>query len=123
MHGGVTPSPLGLLKSTSTIEFQQVTPPSSTHFHTPDRVIALFLRRHVYEHNGGEVDERYIMESGDKNVRPKQRIRETSESTSRAGNLIELMGRNFKTGFDEIFPPVEEPIRHEEYRKKMMRQS
>src|ERR1035437_8089010 len=33
-HGGVTPSPLGLLKSTSTIEFQQVTPPSSTHFRT-----------------------------------------------------------------------------------------
>jgi hypothetical protein len=38
--GGVTPSPLGLLKSTSTIEFQQVTPPSSTHIRTPDSVIA-----------------------------------------------------------------------------------
>jgi len=30
---------LGLLKTTSTIAFQQVTPPSSTHFRTPDSVI------------------------------------------------------------------------------------
>ncbi|MEJ7668077.1 MAG: hypothetical protein WKH97_04945 [Casimicrobiaceae bacterium] len=29
------------LKPTSTIEFQQVTPPSSTHFHTPLSSIAL----------------------------------------------------------------------------------
>jgi hypothetical protein len=39
LHGGVTPC--WLLKPISTIEFQQVTPPSSTHHRrTPDSVIA-----------------------------------------------------------------------------------
>jgi hypothetical protein len=38
LHGGVTP--LWTLKLISTIEFQQVTPPSSTHRCTPDSVIA-----------------------------------------------------------------------------------
>lgn len=85
-------------------------------------ITRMFLRRHVYEHNGGEVDERYISESGDTTVRPKQRIRETSESTSRAASLIEIIGRKFKTGFDEIFPPVENPIQHEEWRKKIKAQ-
>lgn len=86
-------------------------------------ITRMFLRRHVYEHNGGEVDERYIKESGDTSVRPKQRIRETNESTSHAANLIETIGRNFKVGFDEIFPPVETPIRYEEHRKQMVRRS
>ena len=86
-------------------------------------ITRMFLRRHVYEHNGGEVDERYITESGDTTVRPKQRIRESSESTLRATNVIEILGRNFKTGFDEIFPPVEAPIRYEERRKQMIGQS
>jgi hypothetical protein len=40
--GGVTPF-IGLLKTTSTIAFQQVTPPSSTHRRTPDSVIAHFF--------------------------------------------------------------------------------
>jgi hypothetical protein len=86
-------------------------------------ITRMFLRRHVYEHNGGEVDERYIKESGDATVRPKQRIRETRESTSRAADLIETMGRSFKSGFDEIFPPVDAPVRYEEHRKQMMRKS
>ena len=84
-------------------------------------ITRMFLRRHVYEHNGGEVDERYIKESGDTDVRPKQRIRETADSTSHAADVIEIMARNFKTGFDEMFPPVEAPIRYEERRKQMMR--
>lgn len=84
-------------------------------------IVRMFLRRHVYEHNGGEVDERYIKESGDASVQPKQRIRETSESTLRAASLIEKLGYNFKVGFDEIFPPVEMPIQHEEHRKQMMK--
>jgi hypothetical protein len=83
----------------------------------------MFLRRHVYEHNGGEVDARYITESGDTTVRTKQRIRETAESTSRVADLIERMGQNFKIGFDEIFPGVRRPIEYEESRKKMRRKS
>ncbi|OTP74276.1 hypothetical protein [Caballeronia sordidicola] len=38
-----------------------------------------FHRRHVYEHNGGEVDERYLKESGDTTVWLKQHIHETQE--------------------------------------------
>jgi hypothetical protein len=82
-------------------------------------IARMFLRRHVYEHNGGEVDERYIRESGDITVRPKQRIHETSDSTMRAANLIEAIARNFKSGFDEIFPAVSAPVQYEEHRKKM----
>jgi hypothetical protein len=85
-------------------------------------ITRMFLRRHVYEHNGGEVDDRYINESGDTTVRPKQRIRETSESTTRAASVVETMGRNFKAGFDEMFPSVGAPVEYEERRQKMMRQ-
>ncbi len=42
LHGGVTPC--WSLKPISTIEFQQVTPPSSTHIRTQDSVIAPLLR-------------------------------------------------------------------------------
>ncbi len=45
--------------------------------------IRMFHRRHVYEHSGGEVDEKYIRDSGDSTVRPKQTIRKTSESAQR----------------------------------------
>jgi len=37
----------------------------------------LFYRRHVYEHKGGEADEKYIAESRDNSVRPKQALHET----------------------------------------------
>lgn len=81
-------------------------------------ITRMFLRRHVYEHNGGEVDERYITESGDTTVRLKQRIRETAESTTRAVALVKTMARNFKNGFDDIFPPVRTPVQYEEERKR-----
>ena len=38
---------------------------------------------HIYEHNGGEVDEKYIKNSGDTSVRIKQVIRETSQTVNR----------------------------------------
>ena len=37
----------------------------------------MFYRRHVYEHNGGEVDQKYLDNSGDSSVRLKQHIRGT----------------------------------------------
>lgn len=43
----------------------------------------LFHRRHIYEHNGGEADEKYIADSGDTSVRPKQAVHETQESAHR----------------------------------------
>lgn len=45
-----------------------------------DFATLMFFRRHVYEHNGGEADERYIKESGDTSVRIKQVMRESSET-------------------------------------------
>ena len=34
----------------------------------------MFHRRHVYEHNGGEVDQNYLDKSGDTTVRLRQHI-------------------------------------------------
>lgn len=76
-----------------------------------DFAVLMFHRRHVYEHNGGEVDGKYIRDSGDTTVRPKQVIRETPESASRTTELVIKMGRNLHKGFHEIFPVEEAPIR------------
>ena len=64
-----------------------------------------------YEHNGGEVDERYIRESGDASVRPKQVIRESRETVLRTADLVMKMGRNIHDGFHEIFAPEEMPLK------------
>ena len=70
-----------------------------------DFAALMFCRRHGYEHNGGEVDERYIRESGDTSVRPKQAVRESSETVLRTADLVVKMGRNIYDGFHEIFAP------------------
>ena len=69
----------------------------------------MFHRRHVYEHKGGEADEKYIADSGD-SVRPKQALRETRESAHRTIELVGRIAGNLHTGFHDIFPPLEEPI-------------
>jgi hypothetical protein len=58
----------------------------------------MFQRRHVYEHNGGEVDERYLEKSGDTSVRLKRVIRETLENVHRLANLLLRCGRNLHDG-------------------------
>jgi len=73
----------------------------------------MFYRRHVYEHKGGEADARYIAESGD-DVRPKQALRETRESVHRLANCIVRLGTNLHSGFQDIFPPIKEPIQQRE---------
>ena len=74
----------------------------------------MFHRRHVYEHRGGEADEKYIADSGD-NVRPKQALRETQESAHRTASFVLKLAGNIHRGFHEMFPPREEPIkRHED---------
>jgi hypothetical protein len=62
----------------------------------------MFLRRHVYEHNGGEADEDYIAQSGDTSVRLKQSLRETQESAHRTVGLVSRMAANLHKGFQEI---------------------
>jgi hypothetical protein len=80
----------------------------------------MFLRRHVYEHNGGEVDQRYLDESGDTSVRLKQALREPPDSIFRMTGLILRMARNLHQGFHELFPPTEKPVKmHRETRARL----
>lgn len=64
----------------------------------------MFFRRHVYEHNGGEADEKYITQSGDNSIRPKQALRETQESAHRLVSAIAKLARNLHRGFHTLFP-------------------
>lgn len=66
----------------------------------------MFHRRHVYEHKGGEADEKYILDSGDTSVRLKQALHETQESAHRLVTLVGRLAGNLHRGFHEIFPPV-----------------
>lgn len=69
----------------------------------------MFHRRHVYEHRGGEADEKYIRDSGDQ-VRMKQALRETQESAHRTASLVVKLATNLHKGFHDIFPPIQGPI-------------
>ena len=87
-----------------------------------DFATLMFFRRHVYEHNGGEADERYIEESGDTSVRVKQVIRESSETALRICDLVIRMGRNMHNGFHKIFPPEKAPLKYESDRKRRLKE-
>src|SRR5262249_28639764 len=71
----------------------------------------MFLRRHVYEHDGGQVTQRYLDESGDTSVKLRQSLREDVESVFKTTGLILRMARNLHEGFHALFPPTEAPIR------------
>jgi hypothetical protein len=87
---------------------------------SPDEafIVLMFQRRHVYEHNGGEADERYITESGDTSVRPKQLLRDSRESVERLCDLLPTIASNFADGFHSIFPPEEKPVQIHSGQKK-----
>jgi hypothetical protein len=82
----------------------------------------MFHRRHVYEHGGGEVDEKYIQDSGDTSVRPKQYIRETPETAHQLASLLVRIARNLHEGFHSIFPPNKEPIEATAAQKRRLQQ-
>ena len=82
-------------------------------------ITRMFHRRHVYEHNGGEVDEKYIADTGDTSVKVKQALHETETSAFDTANSILKMARNFHDGFHQIFPPEQKAI---ELRKGRMLQ-
>lgn len=71
----------------------------------------MFHRRHVYEHKGGEADEKYIEDSGDKTVKIKQALHETQQSANQTLNLVLRMAQNLHTGFHSIFPPEALPLK------------
>ena len=78
-----------------------------------DRAFAslMFHRRHIYEHNGGEADQRYLEQSGDGTVRLKQLVKETRQSAHRIIGVCLRMARNVHAGFHELFPPDSTYIR------------
>lgn len=78
----------------------------------------MFCRRHLYEHNGGEVDEKYIEKSGDTTVRLKQVIRETQEGAHALLGNLTRMARNLHAGFHELIEVVPGPIQAFEDKKK-----
>lgn len=79
--------------------------------------VRMFHRRHVYEHKGGEADEKYISESGD-NVRIKQVLHESQESAHRISSIVMKLGANVHGAFHEILPPLDDPIRRHTSMKK-----
>lgn len=79
-----------------------------------DFIQRMFLRRHVYEHNGGE-------KSGDTSVRVKQHLSETLGDVHHLlGSLDQLAGL-IHAGFHELIPPIEEPITR--YQDRLARQA
>jgi hypothetical protein len=70
----------------------------------------MFHRRHVYEHKGGEADQKYIDDSGDQSVRPKQALRESAESAHRIVGIVQKMASNLHEGFHELVVTDEVPI-------------
>jgi hypothetical protein len=82
----------------------------------------MFHRRHVYEHNGGEVDDRYLTQSGDTSVRLKQAIREMPDNAMRTTQLVVQMMRNLHRGFHSVFPPERTPVEyHQQHQKALSR--
>ena len=83
------------------------------------QVRLMFLRRHVYEHNGGEVDQRYLDKSGDTSVRLKQALNETKEGAHGLLGSLLKMARNLHIGFHKLMPPEKEPL--EAFRRQQER--
>jgi hypothetical protein len=76
-----------------------------------ERAVAklMFHRRHVYEHLGGEADQKYVADSGD-NVRVGQALRETVDSAHRIVGIVHKLACNVHAGFHEIFLVDEKSI-------------
>jgi hypothetical protein len=80
----------------------------------------MFHRRHVYEHNGGEVDQKYLDNSGDSTVRLKQHIRESKQGVHDLLSSLLKMVRNIHCTFHELIPPIPGPIKAFEDKKARM---
>ncbi|MCW2305583.1 rubrerythrin [Rhodovulum sulfidophilum] len=75
------------------------------------RFIRLMMeRRHIYEHNAGVIDRRYIERSGDEDAVEGNLLRENRGNTHRLIGLLARMASNVSTDFHEIFTPTEWPI-------------
>lgn len=73
----------------------------------------------MYEHNGGEVDQKYLDDSGDTTVRLKQMIRETQEEAHSLVGVVK-MARSRHEGFPALIRVDEDPVRAIQEEKKRM---
>lgn len=76
----------------------------------------MFLRRHVYEHNAGIIDQKYLDDSQDCSVRINQHISEKYSDIYRMLGILIRIAENINEGFIDIFPPINEPI--EQFKKR-----
>jgi hypothetical protein len=79
-------------------------------------------RRHLFEHNAGVADERYVKMSGDPEARQGILVRETQANAHRLINNLTRMAQNLDSDFHEIFPPTEWPINSFLRQRERMRQ-
>lgn len=79
-------------------------------------------RRHIYEHNAGVADERYVNESGDRDARTGVLIRETQANAHQLISALLRMVENFDADFHEIFYPTEWPINYYQQRRAQRQQ-
>jgi hypothetical protein len=79
-------------------------------------------RRHIFEHNGGVVDERYLRLSGDPAAKIGVIVRETRENAHRLIGILMRMAQNYHKDFHDIFTPTEWPVRHHREIEKRRKQ-
>lgn len=70
----------------------------------------MFHRRHVYEHLGGQADQKYVSDSGEKGVLVGQALRESIDTAHRIVDIVQKMARNVHVGFHGIIPVDRRPI-------------
>lgn len=85
-----------------------------------DFVNEMFLRRHVYEHDGGVATQRYVEGSRDGNIEKGDLIRETVENANKLIGNINRMITTFECDLHEMFKPEPFCIEIENERKKRM---
>lgn len=85
-------------------------------------IIGMMHRRHIFEHNAGVADERYVNLSGDPDGQRGTLIRETKANAHRLIGHLTRMAENFEEDFHEIFPPTEWPVDFHRERQERMRQ-
>lgn len=83
----------------------------------------MFLRRHVYEHDGGVATARYVSESEDQDIEEGTLIRETSENAHKLIGHLNRMIKMLDSEFNEIFPLEPFCIQIEENRQSRIKKS
>jgi len=78
-------------------------------------------RRHLFEHNSGVVDARYVERSGDPDAKLGLLLRESKENAHIMIGQLARMAANVDRDFHEIFTPTEWPIKNFDAAKERSR--